>query len=81
MQQRELNQTKSPIDELSAREREILQLVVEGRSSAEIGATLGLSTKTIATYRSRVMKKLGVSDVTGLIKFAIQHGLTSVDGL
>jgi len=68
--------TESPLARLSQREREILQLVVEGKSSAEIALTLSLSPKTVETYRSRLMEKLGVSDLPSLVKFAIQHGLT-----
>lgn len=67
---------KSPLDLLSLREREVLQLVVEGKSSAEIATILNLSPKTIETYRSRLMTKLGIEDITGLVKFAIQHGIT-----
>lgn len=66
----------SPLASLSTRERQVLQLVVEGRSSAEIAKLVHLSPKTVETYRSRLMKKLGVTDVTGLVKFAIRHGLT-----
>ena len=66
----------SPLDSLSGRERQVLQLVVEGHSSAEIAATVCLSPKTVETYRGRLMKKLGVSDVPGLVRFAIEHGLT-----
>jgi DNA-binding NarL/FixJ family response regulator len=66
----------SPLDSLSVRERQVLQLVVEGRSSAEIAAQVHLSPKSVDTYRSRLMKKLGVADITGLVKFAIQHGIT-----
>ncbi len=66
----------SPLDSLSARERQVLQLVVEGKSSAEIAGLVHLSRKSVETYRSRLMKKLGVDDVTALVKFAIQHGLT-----
>jgi len=66
----------SPVDSLSARERDVLQLVVEGRTSAEIAATVSLSPKTIETYRVRLMKKLGVKSVAELVKFAIEHGLT-----
>jgi DNA-binding NarL/FixJ family response regulator len=66
----------SPLDSLSARERQVLQLVVEGHSSAEIGARIHLSPKTVETYRVRLMHKLGVCDVPGLVKFAIAHGLT-----
>jgi DNA-binding NarL/FixJ family response regulator len=65
-----------PLASLSTRERQVLQLVVEGRSSAEIAALVHLSPKSVDTYRSRLMKKLGITDVTGLVKFAIQHGLT-----
>ena len=68
-----------PLASLSTRERQVLQLVVEGRSSAEIAALVHLSPKSVNTYRSRLMKKLGISDVTGLVKFAIQHGLTPSD--
>jgi DNA-binding CsgD family transcriptional regulator len=50
--------------------------VVEGHSSAEIAARVNLSPKSIDTYRSRLMKKLGVNDVPSLVKFAIQHGIT-----
>jgi len=66
----------SPLDSLSARERDVLQLVVEGRTSAEIAATVSLSPKTIETYRVRLMKKLRVNSVAELVKFAIEHGLT-----
>ncbi|MEW6338735.1 MAG: response regulator [Acidobacteriota bacterium] len=65
----------SPLERLSAREREVLQLVAEGRSSAEIARLVFLSPKTVDTYRSRLMAKLGIGDVPGLVKFAIQHGL------
>jgi DNA-binding NarL/FixJ family response regulator len=65
----------SPLESLSRREREILQLVAEGYSSAKIGETLHISPKTVDTYRSRLMQKLQLKDVTGVVKFAIQHGL------
>lgn len=65
-----------PLASLSAREREVLQLVVEGRSSAEIGGLIHLSPKTVETYRSRLMKKLGTADLPALVRFAIHHGLT-----
>jgi DNA-binding NarL/FixJ family response regulator len=69
----------SPLDSLSARERQVLQLVVEGHSSAEIASIVNLSPKSVDTYRSRLMKKLGVSDIPALVKFAIQHGLTPAE--
>jgi DNA-binding NarL/FixJ family response regulator len=70
---------KGPLDRLSPREKEVLQLVVEGRSSAEIAADLSLSVKTVETYRSRIFQKLDIDDLPGLVKFAIQHGLTPLD--
>ena len=69
----------NPIDSLSHRERQILKLVCDGRSSAEIGRILDLSPKTVDTYRSRLMQKLQVTDLAGLIKFAILHGLTPLE--
>lgn len=69
---------EGPLESLSPRERQILQLTVEGRSSAEIGAALHLSPKTVDTYRSRLMQKLGIDDTAGLVKFAIQNGLTAI---
>ena len=71
-------QPASPLQALSRRELEVVQLVAEGRTSAEIAALLALSPKTVETYRSRLMQKLGVTDVASLVKFAIQHGLTSL---
>jgi len=67
-----------PLDRLSARERQVLQLVVEGRTSAEIAATLALSPKSVDTYRSRLMAKLDLDDLPALVKFAIRHGITTV---
>lgn len=64
---------------LSDREREVLQLLVEGRSSAQIAGILMLSPKTVETYRSRLRQKLRLSDVPSLVKFAIQHGLTPLE--
>jgi len=65
-----------PLDRLSPREWEVLQLVVEGKSSAEIADMLCLSPKTVETYRSRLMRKLGLDNLPDLVKFAVQHGLT-----
>ena len=71
--------TKSPVDNLSARERQVLQLVVEGRTSLEIARLIHLSPSSVQTYRSRLMLKLGVRDVPSLVKFALEHGLTPTD--
>ncbi len=68
---------KSPLERLSVREREILQLVAEGKSSADIAAILLISHKTVETYRSRLMQKLSIHDIPSLVKFAIKHGIIS----
>lgn len=67
---------RGPVDSLSTRERQVLQLVVEGRTSSEIAHMIHLSPKSVETYRSRLMAKLGVSDLPALVKFALEHGLT-----
>ena len=57
---------ESPLESLSKRERQVLQLVAEGHSSVHIAATLHLSPKTVDTYRSRIMQKLHIGDAAGL---------------
>jgi DNA-binding NarL/FixJ family response regulator len=68
-----------PVSKLSARERQVLQLVVEGRSSKEIAASTCLSQKTVETYRSRLMSKLGIDNLPDLVKFAIAQGLIGLE--
>lgn len=67
-----------PLDSLSPRERDILQMIVEGHSNAQTASTLCLSIKTVETYRSRMMQKLGIGDLPTLVKFAIEHGVTQL---
>lgn len=69
-----------PFASLSPRERQIVVMVVRGQSSAAIGREIHLSPKTVDTYRSRLMSKLGVSDVTALVRLAIRHELPGADG-
>ena len=66
-------------DELSAREEEILKLVAEGRSNAQIAELLSLSVKTVMSHRANVMKKLDIHSRTDLVKFAIRTGVVSID--
>lgn len=68
-----------PLSLLSPRERQIILMVVEGDSSAAIGATLHLSPKTVATYRSRLMKKLAVTDVPSLVRLAVRYKLIDAE--
>jgi DNA-binding NarL/FixJ family response regulator len=63
---------------LSPREREVLQLLAEGRRTQDIAATLHVSAKTVDTYRKLIMDKLGIHSIAELTKFAIREGLTSV---
>jgi DNA-binding NarL/FixJ family response regulator len=69
----------SALEALSPRELEVLQLVVEGKTSPEIAHILTLSPKTVETYRGRLMHKLGIGDIPSLVKFAIKHGLTPME--
>ncbi len=65
----------SPLQRLTAREIQVLKLVVEGRTSKEIARSMGVEPTTIDTYRSRIMAKLEVGDLPGLVRLAIRHGL------
>jgi two-component system response regulator NreC len=64
-----------PIDLLSPREREILQLIAEGKTSKEVATHLNLSIYTIDGHRTRIMEKLGLHSIGMLVRFAIKHGL------
>jgi DNA-binding NarL/FixJ family response regulator len=68
-----------PLDSLSSRERQVLQMLAEGHAVTAIAEALSLSPKTVETYRARMMQKLGIRDLAGLVKFAIQRGVTSID--
>jgi DNA-binding NarL/FixJ family response regulator len=70
--------TKAP--ELTPREREVLQLVAEGRTTRDIAARLHVSVKTIETHRKQIMDKLELRSVAELTKYAVREGLTSLDG-
>jgi DNA-binding NarL/FixJ family response regulator len=68
----------SDLDKLTAREREVIQLVAEGRSSAEVAEMLHISVRTVETHRHNVMEKLNIRSIAALTKFAIRHGLCSL---
>jgi DNA-binding NarL/FixJ family response regulator len=68
-----------PLRGLSPRERQVMQMLVEGASKATIADALILSPRTIETYRVRLMQKLGISNLPALVKYAIRHGVTSID--
>ena len=64
---------------LSAREREVLQLVAEGKNTKDIASRLNVSVKTVETHRKQVMDKLGLHTIAELTKYAIREGLTELE--
>jgi DNA-binding NarL/FixJ family response regulator len=64
---------------LSLRERQVLSLIVRGRSSAAVAEALQLSVRTVETYRSRLMQKLGIDDITGLVRLAIRERILEAE--
>ena len=64
-----------PTDRLTAREREVLQLIAEGKTAKEVGTILGISTKTAEWHRARLMDKLEIHETAGLVRYAIRHGI------
>lgn len=75
----EAEEKPDQLSKLSARERQVLRFVVEGKSSKEIAASISLSPKTVETYRSRLMMKLGIDNLPDLVKFAIRQGLIELE--
>lgn len=71
--------SQDPLERLSSRERQVLQMLAEGHTGVDIATTLSLSPKTVETYRARMMEKLDIHDFATLVKFAIQHGITSLE--
>ena len=68
---------RGPLEKLTSRQREILQLIAEGHSTKEIAAILNLGVKTVATHRMQVMERLDIHDVAGLVRLAIRLRLIS----
>ncbi len=72
-------QTLDPVNALTLREKEVLQLIAEGHTTKRVAAKLFLSASTINSYRVKIMKKLKVNDTAGLIKAALKHGLIKLE--
>lgn len=70
---------ENPLDLLTSRQREVLQLVAEGSTSREIAKRLHLSIKTVESHRSNMMKRLDIHDLAGLVRFALETGLVAGD--
>jgi two-component system, NarL family, response regulator NreC len=70
--------SEASVDPLSSREREVLQLIAEGKNVKEIGDLLRISAKTAESHRANIMEGLGIHDVPGLVRYAIREGLIAV---
>lgn len=70
---------EAPDQRLTARQREILQLLAEGLSTKQIAVRLNVSVKTVETHRADLMKRLGIHDLAGLVRYALRHGLVQQD--
>ena len=68
---------RSPFVKLTPRHREILQLVVEGKSTKEVAAILNLKVKTVEIHREQLMKRLDIHNVAGLVRYAVRYGIIS----
>jgi RNA polymerase sigma factor (sigma-70 family) len=72
------HEAASELEKLSAREREVLQLIAEGKSSTEIAKVLQISARTVDTHRHNIMEKLEIHSIAGLTRFAIRHGVSTM---
>jgi DNA-binding NarL/FixJ family response regulator len=69
------NKTEVPPDPLGPRERQVLQLIAEGKTAKEVAAALGISVKTAETYRTRIMEKLDIHETASLVRYAVRRGV------
>src|SRR5712691_6687089 len=70
--------TAQPPDPLSPREHQVLQLIAEGRPTRDIARVLGVSVKTAESHRTSIMRKLSIGQTAGLVRYALQHGLSQL---
>jgi two-component system response regulator NreC len=70
-----LSKAELPVDPITSREREVLQLIAEGKSTRDVASLLGISVKTADSHRSRLMRKLDIHEVAGLVRYAVRKGL------
>lgn len=70
---------ENPYARLTPRQREVLQLIAEGQTTRQIARTLNVSVKTVETHRAQLMERLGVTDLAGLIRYAIKSGMVELD--
>jgi DNA-binding NarL/FixJ family response regulator len=72
-------ETDNPFERLTPRQREVLQLIAEGRTTKEIARALKIGVKTVETHRAQLMARLNIHDVAGLVRYAIRQGLVKTD--
>jgi DNA-binding NarL/FixJ family response regulator len=66
---------EKPKDPLTPRERQVLQLIAESKSTKDVASLLGISVKTAESHRSRLMQKLDIHDTAGLVRYAVRRGM------
>jgi len=76
---RRMQQEGAPEEQLTTRQREILQLIAEGKATKDIASGLNLSIKTVETHRKDLMERLGIHDVPGLVRYAIRSGIIKAE--
>lgn len=76
---RRIGEEASPFEQLTPRQREVLQLIAEGHTTKEIAQVLGIHVKTVETHRARLMERLDIHDIAGLVRYAIRVGVVSPD--
>lgn len=76
---RRLGEDANPLDQITPRQREILQLIAEGKSTKEIAEILYISSKTVETHRMQLMDRLDIHDIAGLVRYAIRIGLVTLE--
>jgi DNA-binding NarL/FixJ family response regulator len=76
---RRIDRDRTPLERLTLRQREVLQLIAEGHTTKEIAARLGIGVKTAEAYRGELMQTLEIHDIAGLTRFAIRSGIASLN--
>jgi DNA-binding NarL/FixJ family response regulator len=76
---RRVSDRAGPLDSLTPRQREVLQLIAEGQTTRQIAQELGVSAKTVETHRAQLMERLDIHDIAGLVRFAVRTGVVSAE--
>ena len=76
---RRVSEQRGPLDCLSPRQREVLQLIAEGNTTRQMAQILGVTAKTVESHRAQLMERLDIHDIAGLVRFAVRTGVVSVE--